>query len=337
MALADKRNMQFTMKEKDTEKHTHQKYDKVTKELLDRNDILAALLNMIGCFRQYTIRPEDIVNMPTEEMIYESGMKLSVFRDKLKCCTVRMTDRTVRVMIGIENQKEIDGEMVIRCFAYDAGDYLRQLREDKHIYAVMTIVLNWSEKQWADTRSLLDHAGLPEELREWFTDSRLNVIDMRYFEEEEIEKAEVRDLKDVMRIARLSRNRDAFMSYVEAHPDWSVTESTADLCNTLFDTGFSVPEGGEINMCTAIREIKEMAVQQGIQQGVQQGIQQERKEQARLREQERKELREKNILYCFTSFKQLAPGLSDESIIRKLADDYHMTMDEVRKLVYTRT
>ena len=81
-------------------------------------------------------------------------------------------------------------------------------------------------------------------------------------------------------------------------------------------------------MCTAIREIKEMAVQQGIQQ--------ERKEQARLREQERKELREKNILYCFTSFKQLAPGLSDESIIRKLADDYHMTMDEVRKLVYTR-
>ena len=79
-------------------------------------------------------------------------------------------------------------------------------------------------------------------------------------------------------------------------------------------------------MCTAIREIKEMAVQQGIQQ--------ERKEQARLREQERKELREKNNLYCFTSFKQLAPGLSDESIIRKLADDFHMTAEEVTALIH---
>ena len=127
------------------------------------------------------------------------------------------------------------------------------------------------------------------------------------------------------------------MSYVEAHPDWSVTESTADLCNTLFDTEFSVPEGGEINMCTAIREIKEMAVQQGIQQERKEQArlrEQERKEQARLREQERKELREKNILYCFTSFKQLAPGLSDESIIRKLADDYHMTAEEVTALIH---
>ena len=78
-------------------------------------------------------------------------------------------------------------------------------------------------------------------------------------------------------------------------------------------------------MCTAIREIKEMAVQQGIQQ--------ERKEQARLREQERKELIEKNILYCFTSFKQLAPGLSDENIIQKLADDYHMSVDIIAGLV----
>ena len=67
-------------------------------------------------------------------------------------------------------------------------------------------------------------------------------------------------------------------------------------------------------MCTAIREIKEMAVQQGIQLG-------------------RKEQTEKNILYCFTSFKQLAPGLSDENIIQKLADDYHMSVDIIAGLV----
>ena len=91
-------------------------------------------------------------------------------------------------------------------------------------------------------------------------------------------------------------------------------------------------------MCTAIREIKEMAVQQGIQQGIQQGVQQGIQQGVQQGIQlGRKEQTEKNILYCFTSFKQLAPGLSDESIIRKLADDYHVTMDEVRKLVYTRT
>ena len=75
-------------------------------------------------------------------------------------------------------------------------------------------------------------------------------------------------------------------------------------------------------MCTAVRELKKEAIQQGIQKGIQKGIQQGRKEQT-----------EKNIQYCFRSFKMLVPGLSDENIIQKLADDFHLTVEEVRGLV----
>ena len=330
MTLVDKRYMHVTQQRKDSDAHTHQKYDKVTKEFLDRNDILASLLNMTRLFKPYILRPEDITDMPTEEILYDNGVKHSVFRDKLKCCAVRMEDTIIQVLIGIENQMKTDDRMVIRCFAYDAGDYLRLLRNSECIYAVMTIVLNWSEKRWKDTRTLLDHTGLPEEFRDRFFDGPLNVIDMRYFTEKEIETSDVSDLKDVLCIARLSRNKEEYTEYVKAHPDWEVTNGTADLCNTLFDTEIKGPgKGGKINMCTAVRELKKEAIQQGIQKGIQQGIQ-------KGIQQGRKEQTEKNIQYCFRSFKMLVPGLSDENIIQKLADDFHMTVDEVKGLVRDR-
>lgn len=100
---------------------------------------------------------------------------------------------------------------------YDASAYKSQVfdlkssskqtnQKRKRIYPVITIVLNFSEKEWKTSRSLHDMMALPSDLAKYVQDYKINVFDVAFLEDDVIEKF-TSDFKAVARFFKDKRLR----------------------------------------------------------------------------------------------------------------------------------
>ena len=174
---------------------------------------------------------------------------------------------------GIENQSTIDNVMPVRIMNYDASAYKSQVfglkssskqtnQKRKRIYPVITIVLNFSEKEWKTSRSLYDMMALPSDLAKYVQDYKINVFDVAFLEDDVIEKF-TSDFKAVARFFKDKRLRLEANDTIEIkHP-----AEIADLFSVFTgDEGYrdAVPnvikkkEKGEvITVCTYTETIRD--------------------------------------------------------------------------------
>ena len=99
-----------------------------------------------------------------------------------------MSKGVVLSLIGIENQTEIDRDMALRVFGYEGADYRGQLSGDKSLYPVITLVLYFGERRWTAPRSLYERIQVPEELRPFVNDLKLNVFEVAFLTDEQVER-----------------------------------------------------------------------------------------------------------------------------------------------------
>lgn len=174
---------------------------------------------------------------------------------------------------GIENQSTIDNVMSVRIMNYDASAYKSQVfdikssskqtnQKRKRIYPVITIVLNFSEKEWKTSRSLHDMMALPSDLAKYVQDYKINVFDVAFLEDDVIEKF-TSDFKAVARFFKDKRLRLEANDTIEIkHP-----AEIADLFSVFTgDEGYrnAVPEiikkkekGEVITVCTYTETIRD--------------------------------------------------------------------------------
>ena len=89
--------------------------------------------------------------------------------------------------LGIENQTNYDRDMPLRVIGYDGAAYRAELLDDrKERYPVITLVLYFGEKRWGQNRSLYDVLEVPEKLRPYVYDYGINVFEVSYLTEEQI-------------------------------------------------------------------------------------------------------------------------------------------------------
>ena len=156
---------------------------------------------------------------------------------------------------------------------YDASAYKSQVfglkssskqtnQKRKRIYPVITIVLNFSEKEWKTSRSLYDMMALPSDLAKYVQDYKINVFDVAFLEDDVIEKF-TSDFKVVARFFKDKRLRLEANDTIEIkHP-----AEIADLFSVFTgDEGYrnAVPnvikkkEKGEvITVCTYTETIRD--------------------------------------------------------------------------------
>lgn len=87
-------------------------------------------------------------------------------------------------LLGFENQTDVDKYMPLRVIGYDGAAYRAQM-SDKNKYPVLTLVLYFGNKRWK-SRNLLDSIDIPEELRPFISDYRINVFEIAYLSDEQI-------------------------------------------------------------------------------------------------------------------------------------------------------
>ena len=198
------------------------------------------------------IHPERLVR-------YENNMSLiiddtkSTEDKKRRRDIVEKTDiNGVYCLFSIERQSTIDKNMVMRYGNYEMMEYLKQLKnkKNKRLGPQFTIVFYTGPKKWKRLLTLSDYLDIPEELKKYFNDWKIILVDVKEIDTSKIKDEQTRYFLEAIQEMykgnyeglhrRIKMNRDNFI-YA------AIITGSLDLIRDL-------PEGDEIDMCEERKE-----------------------------------------------------------------------------------
>lgn len=174
------------------------KSDTYSKDLMQDNDYFADIVNNVLFQGREFVHPNELRELdPTEltivEELVEESISIQKYRDVLKQISIREDDKTIYVIIGIENQTDIHYAMPVKNLLYDAIRYAKQVdqktreykkketkgilvpkltsteflsgwRKKDKLQPVITITVYYGTKKWDGPRSL--HEMLDDSIKE---------------------------------------------------------------------------------------------------------------------------------------------------------------------------
>jgi len=169
--------------------------DITEKILADYNDVFSDIMNVLLFDGKALISEVDLESTKDKSMykienaIHEQERDLTKFWKK---------ENVYLSVFGLEHQTEYDPEMPLRVIGYDGAVYRSQYSGGnsntksrnngfkKNKYPVITVVLNFSNKRWGNKKQLSDCFDIDENLKPYFSDYGINVIDVSYLSDEKL-------------------------------------------------------------------------------------------------------------------------------------------------------
>lgn len=115
------------------------KVDSISKDLLQDNEYFADTVNNALFHGDKVVNPSELVELDTTELavmknVNKKAVPVQRYRDVLKKAVIRVDQKAVYVIIGIENQTDVHYAMPVKNLFYDALRYAKQveLASKKH-------------------------------------------------------------------------------------------------------------------------------------------------------------------------------------------------------------
>lgn len=174
------------------------KSDTYSKDLMQDNDYFADIVNNVLFQGREFVHPNELRELDSTELtiveeLVEESISIQKYRDVLKQISIREDDKTIYVIIGIENQTDIHYAMPVKNLLYDAIRYAKQVdqktreykkketkgilvpkltsteflsgwRKKDKLQPVITITVYYGTKKWDGPRSL--HEMLDDSIKE---------------------------------------------------------------------------------------------------------------------------------------------------------------------------
>ena len=163
--------------------------------------------------------------------------------------------------------------MPLRVISYDGAGYRAQLLQDDR-YPVITLVLNFDSKPWGKVKSLYDRINIPEELKPFVNDYRINVFDVSFLSEEQLSlfKSDFKIIADYFVHRRTNpdyrpTDPERFKHTDELLKLFTVMTNDSRFVQTLQAEGKRRPE----NMCEVLDRIEEKGRLEGEKIGEKKG------------------------------------------------------------------
>ena len=244
----------------------------------------ADLINGVGCHGKQIVKETDLQDEDVTA------------REKSRDMIRKVAFGTSFVIVGIENQEEKDYSLPLRNMFYDvsnyekqvskirkevrkekyleAGEYMYGFKKDSKLHPLATFILYAGKEPWETPNSLydiLDFTDVPDELCEVVSDYKINVIDIRKFENTDVFQT---DLKQVFDFIRYSDDMNKLLELVENDVYYSEMDEDAFEIVTKYTNSkelvqtkdYSV-EGGKNNVCKAIQDLMADSKEKGREEG----------------------------------------------------------------------
>lgn len=273
--------------------------DGVTKNYVRDNEVFADAFNYFLYGGEKVIDPKGLVEMDSTELAVpyyfdeKKGMQTESeqkYRDALKSATVMFNDKATYMILGVENQTDINYAMPVKNIVYDVLQYGRQVTDlaRKHrrdwasahpeekpqkeeflsgIYKeakltpVITLVIHFGAEKWDGPMSLKEMmATTDERILSYIPDYSLNLIEPAQMTAEEMGKFQS-TLREVFRFIKFSKDGDKLAEYLQTEDRLkNLDVEAAKVIKVVTRSKFDIPEGAEVvNVCEAEMKMIEKA------------------------------------------------------------------------------
>lgn len=239
-------------------------------------DFFADIHNVL-LFGEEVIKEEELTDGATESTYKaEEGKIRNQFRDTSKFYQNSMYKLA---LLGIENESKIDKDIPIRLMGYDYTAYRSQIdSEEKRRYPVITTVLNFSDTEWKSPLSLFDILDIPDKLRSYVNDYRIQVFNIAFLPKKIRSqfKSDFKVVADFFTEKRLGiynpKNHKEKIKHVEAVLNMLRVFTNDDTYDKIeVEIAERVKSGEVITMCTFAEEMTNKGIEIGEARGIEIG------------------------------------------------------------------
>ena len=182
--------------------------DITEKNLEAFNDVFADIVNVLLFKGKHLMKEKDLESATKDSMFKADGKIHEQERDVSKF----WKNGEVRISIlGFENQTVQDYNMPLRVIGYDGASYKMQLNDKdlKKKYPVATLILYFgTEKKWTAPKNLLGCFKVPDELKPFVSDYKINVFNIAWLSKETVDmfQSDFKFVAQYFRAKRLNKN-----------------------------------------------------------------------------------------------------------------------------------
>ena len=163
--------------------------DITEKTLASYNDVFSDIVNGLLFDGRPVIDPDALSDVMPYSMYKADGKIHEQERDVSKFLkTTGSTEHEIRIaFLGFEHQTRYDKDIPLRVIGYDGAAYRAEL-SSKERYPVITIVLYFGNTHWQSNRTLYEAVGVPDNLRPYVNDYKVNLYEIAFMSDEEISR-----------------------------------------------------------------------------------------------------------------------------------------------------
>ena len=248
--------------------------DITEKNLEALNDVFADIVNVLLFKGEQVINEKDLEADTTKSMFKADGKIHEQERDVSKF----WKNGEIRISIlGIENQTAQDSDMPLRVISYDGASYKQQLldKNQKKRYPVATLVLYFgTEEKWSKAKHLYDCFEIPEKLKPFVNDYKINVFNIAFLSQKTIAmfKSDFKIIAEYFRAKRLNQKYKGSKEKLK-HANETLKMFSALTGDDSFEKVYNESnfKKGGINMCDVVERIRNDGITEGINKGILEG------------------------------------------------------------------
>ena len=234
------------------------------------NDVSFASFYNAAIFEgKQIIHPDRLVRYENDISFIINDSKRAEDKKRRRDIVVKSDINGIYCILGIEHQSSIDETMVIRCGIYEMLEYLKQAenKEYKRLVPQIVVVLYTGPKKWNSPVKLSDYFEIPEELKKYFDDWKIILVDVKEMDTSKIKDEQTRyfieaiqamykgSYEDLKRLKRMKKENFLYAAIIIGS----------------IDQVENVLEGDEMDMCEGMERMAEGFRKEGRSEGIIEG------------------------------------------------------------------
>ena len=231
------------------------------------NDVSFASFYNAAIFEgKQIIHPDRLVRYENDISFIINDSKRAEDKKRRRDIVVKSDINGIYCILGIEHQSSIDETMVIRCGIYEMLEYLKQAENKKYKRLVpqIIVVLYTGPKKWNSPVKLSDYFEIPEELKKYFNDWKIILVDVKEMDTSKIKDEQTRYFIEVIQAMYKG-------DYIKLHQKRKMNTNNliyAAIITGSLDMIKDIVEGDEMDMCEGMERMAEGFRSEGREEGI---------------------------------------------------------------------
>ena len=240
--------------------------DSACRTFLSNDVSFASFINAVVFEGEQLIHPENLVRYENDTAFIINDSKRIEDKKRRRDIVVKSDINGIYCILGVEHQSSVDQAMVVRCVIYEMLEYLKQLenKEYKRLVPQIMVAFYTGPKKWNVPVKLSDYFEIPEELKKYFNDWKIILVDVKEMDTSKIKDEQTRYFIEAIQAMYKG-------DYIKLHQKRKMNTNNliyAAIITGSLDMIKDIVEGDEMDMCEGMERMAEGFRSEGREEGI---------------------------------------------------------------------